>query len=157
VSLNAVIEEGLSLIAHQVQILGITIEKRLEEIPNVQADFGQLRQAFVNVALNGCEAMGKGGRLVVRTRRDGGEVELLVSDTGPGISQEQMSRIFDPFFTTKEKGTGLGLSVVYGIVQRHGGRIEAQSELGRGTTFLIHLPVLRPAPSVEPGALPERT
>jgi two-component system NtrC family sensor kinase len=141
VSLNAVIEEGLSLIAHQVQIQGVTIEKKLGDIPVVLADFGQLRQAFVNLALNGCEAMGKGGKLVITTRLDGQDVELVAADTGPGIPKENLSRIFDPFFTTKEKGTGLGLSVVYGIVQRHGGRIEVQSEPGQGTTFVIHLPV----------------
>jgi two-component system NtrC family sensor kinase len=156
VSVVAVVEEGLSLIAHQVQILGITIEKRLEDVPPVHADFGQLRQAFVNVALNGCEAMGKGGKLTITTRRDGDDVELAVSDTGPGISKENLARIFDPFFTTKEKGTGLGLSVVYGIIQRHGGRIEAQSELGAGTTFVIRLPVPRDAVAAHPGPSPEK-
>jgi two-component system NtrC family sensor kinase len=156
VSLVAVVEEGLSLIAHQVQILGVTIDKRLEEVPAVHADFGQLRQAFVNVALNGCEAMGKGGKLTITTRRAGEEVELAISDTGPGISKENLSRIFDPFFTTKEKGTGLGLSVVYGIIQRHGGHIEAQSELGCGTTFVIHLPVPRDVTLAQPGPSPEK-
>jgi two-component system NtrC family sensor kinase len=143
VSMNAVVDEGLSLVAHQVQILGVALNRKLGEIPLVKADFGQLRQAFVNLALNACEAMGKGGTLTIETRELGDEVELVMSDTGPGIPKEHLSRIFDPFFTTKEKGTGLGLSVVYGIVQRHGGRIEAQSEPGRGTTFLVRLPVRR--------------
>ena len=145
VLLAVVIEEGLSLIAHQIQIQGISLDKHVAPVPPVQADFGQLRQAFVNVALNGCEAMGKGGTLRIETRLEGDEAVLAISDTGPGIPQEHLSRIFDPFFTTKEKGTGLGLSVVYGIVQRHGGRIEALSEVGRGTTFVIHLPVKREA------------
>ena len=143
VSVNAVVDEGLSLVSHQIQILGVSIERSLGEVPLVKADFGQLRQAFVNLALNACEAMGKGGKLTITTRRDGDEVELAMSDTGPGITKEHLSRIFDPFFTTKEKGTGLGLSVVYGIVQRHGGRIDVQSEPGRGTTFLVHLPMKR--------------
>jgi two-component system NtrC family sensor kinase len=108
------------------------------------------------VALNGCEAMGKGGKLTITTRRAGEEVELAISDTGPGISKENLSRIFDPFFTTKEKGTGLGLSVVYGIIQRHGGHIEAQSELGCGTTFVIHLPVPRDVTLAQPGPSPEK-
>jgi two-component system NtrC family sensor kinase len=153
VNLNAVIEEGLSLIAHQVQIQGVTLDKRLGEIPVVLADFGLLRQAFVNLALNACDAMAKGGTLSITTRLEGREVELVAADTGPGIPRENLSRIFDPFFTTKEKGTGLGLSVVYGIVQRHGGRIEVQSEPGQGTTFVIHLPV-KPAPAAQ---APERT
>ena len=146
----AVIEESLQLISHQLQIQGVTLLKHLEPVPNVRADFGQLRQAFVNIALNAIEAMGKGGTLTIRLHcLDPETVELVVSDNGPGISKENLGRIFDPFFSTKEKGTGLGLSVVYGIVQRHGGRIEVQSDLGKGTTFFLRLPAAKTA-----GALP---
>ncbi len=139
---NAALEEALSLIAHQMQMQGIALEKDLAPLPLVEADFGQLRQAFVNVAMNACEAMGRAGRLTVRTRPAQGEwaVDVVFSDTGPGIPPERLSRIFDPFFTTKEKGTGLGLSVVYGIVERHGGRIRVDSQVGQGTTFTIRLP-----------------
>jgi two-component system NtrC family sensor kinase len=98
------------------------------------------------MALNACQAMARGGRLAVSTEPVGAdEVRLVVADTGPGIPAEHLQRIFDPFFTTKEKGTGLGLSVVYGIVQRHAGRIEVQSEEGKGTRFIVHLPVRREA------------
>jgi two-component system NtrC family sensor kinase len=92
----------------------------------VEGDFGQLRQACVNVIMNACEAMARGGHLAIDTARvEGGAwVELAFADTGPGIPPDHMSKIFDPFFTTKEKGTGLGLSVVYGIVERHGGTVE---------------------------------
>jgi two-component system NtrC family sensor kinase len=109
----------------------------------VHADFGELRQAFVNLALNAMEAMGKGGRLIVETRpaEDGAAVEIAIRDNGPGIPEEIRTKIFDPFFTTKEKGTGLGLSVVYGIVQRHGGSVRVESEPGKGTCFTIRLPV----------------
>jgi two-component system NtrC family sensor kinase len=107
----------------------------------VVADFGQLRQAFVNIAMNGCEAMGRGGILRVATRERDGFVEVVLSDNGPGIPAERLQRIFDPFFTTKEKGTGLGLSVVYGVVQKHEGTIAVDSEVGRGTTFTIRLPI----------------
>jgi two-component system NtrC family sensor kinase len=113
----------------------------------VRADFGELRQAVVNLALNAMEAMGEGGTLVIETRTcDGGRaVEIAVEDSGPGIAPENLRKIFDPFFTTKEKGTGLGLSVVYGIVQRHGGRIEVESQPGHGARFVIRLPALETA------------
>jgi two-component system NtrC family sensor kinase len=139
---NAPIEEALSLIANQVSVLGVAVEKDLVELPAVHADFGQLRQAFVNIAMNACEAMGRGGKLTVRSRpvERVWAVEISFADTGPGIPAERLPRIFDPFFSTKEKGTGLGLSVVYGIVERHGGSIRVDSEVGTGTTFTIRLP-----------------
>ncbi|WP_176066591.1 sensor histidine kinase [Anaeromyxobacter diazotrophicus] len=140
---NAVVEEALQLIAHQLAIQGLTLERDLQPTAAVRADFGQLRQAVVNVALNAVEAMGKRGTLSVRTRAaaDGG-VEIVLADTGPGITPENLKHVFEPFFTTKEKGTGLGLSVVYGIMQRHQGRVDVQSEPGRGTTFVLALPPL---------------
>jgi two-component system NtrC family sensor kinase len=152
VDLVMVVEEALQLISHQIQIQGVTLVKHVEPVPLVLADFGQLRQAFVNIALNACEAMGKGGTLTVRVHlADVDTVELVVADDGPGITQENLDRIFDPFFSTKEKGTGLGLSVVYGIVQRHDGHIHVQSEVGRGTTFFIRLPVKKEAGAAPAG------
>jgi two-component system NtrC family sensor kinase len=141
VSVNAVVDEGLMLIAHQFAIQGLELEKRFGAIPTVMADYGQVRQAVVNIALNACEAMGKKGKLVVSTRpcAEGG-VEIVIADDGPGITKEHMQHVFEPFFTTKEKGTGLGLSVVYGIMQRHNGQVEVESEVGRGTTFTLRLP-----------------
>jgi two-component system NtrC family sensor kinase len=141
-SVNAVVEEALSLIGHQLAIQGLTLEKRLGPVPLVSADFGQLRQAVVNVAINAIEAMGKSGTLTVTTRPTAaGGVEIAVADTGPGIASEHLPHVFEPFYTTKgEKGTGLGLSVVYGIVQRHRGEVDVKSEAGRGTTFTIRLP-----------------
>jgi two-component system NtrC family sensor kinase len=147
VSPNAAVDEALQLLGHQTAMQGIALEKRLGEVPSVIADFGQLRQAIVNVVLNACEAMGRGGKLTVETRpgADGG-FEVDIADTGPGISEEHMSHLFEPFFTTKgEKGTGLGLAVVYGIVQRHHGRVEVHSEVGRGTRFTLCFPPVAPA------------
>jgi len=147
VDLVLVLEEALQLVAHQIQMQGHTLEKHLQPVPRVQADFGQLRQALVNVILNGCEAMARGGRLGVATApsADGRWAMVEVSDTGPGIAEENLSRVFDPFFTTKEKGTGLGLSVVYGIVQRLGGTVEVASEPGQGTRFTFRLPAVQAA------------
>ncbi|MFY3742354.1 sensor histidine kinase [Anaeromyxobacter sp. Red801] len=152
---GAAVEEALSLIANQIAIQGVKLQRDLPPLPQVLADFGQLRQAFVNVAMNACEAMGaKGGRLRVSARAPEGAVEIAFADDGPGMPPERVSHIFDPFFTTKEKGTGLGLSVVYGIVQRHGGTIAVDSTEGQGTTFTLRLPAIpaeRPAdPPVPP-------
>ncbi len=138
---RAPLEEALSLIENNFRTHGVAIERALEPVPLVVADFGQLRQAFVNIAMNACEAMGQGGTLRVESRERDGYVEFVLADTGPGIPEERLSRIFDPFFTTKEKGTGLGLSVVYGVVQKHEGTITVDSEVGRGTAFTIRLPV----------------
>jgi two-component system NtrC family sensor kinase len=142
VDLNAVIDEAIQLLANQINIQGVKLEKRLSPVPAVSADFGQLRQACVNVVMNACEAMGRGGTLTVRSGPvDGGRwVELSFGDTGPGIPPDHLSKIFDPFFTTKERGTGLGLSVVYGIVERHGGTIDLQSEMGKGTHVVLRIP-----------------
>jgi len=145
VDVNHVVEEVFSLVTNQVAILGVEIRKDLAPVPPVEADFGQLRQAFINIVINGIEAMGKGGHLQVTTRPLPEEkaVEIVFQDDGPGIPPELMVKIFDPFFTTKEKGTGLGLSVVYGIVERHKGRVTVDSEPGKGTRFTIRLPAAR--------------
>jgi two-component system NtrC family sensor kinase len=140
-NLNAVVDEAVQLLANQVQIQGVALEKRLGSIPLVEGDFGQLRQACVNVIMNACDAMAHGGRLAIESAVvEGGRwVEVSFKDSGPGIPPDQLSKIFDPFFTTKERGTGLGLSVVYGIVERHGGKIEIQTEVGKGTRVVLRL------------------
>ena len=139
--LSGVLEEALSLLAHRLQMQNVALVKDLPPLPHVRADFGQMRQAFVNVALNAAEAMSQGGTLTVRSRVAGAMVEIEFTDTGPGIPPEHLSRILDPFFTTKEKGTGLGLSVVYGLIERHGGKLDISSRVGVGTTVVIWLPV----------------
>ncbi|ABC83150.1 periplasmic sensor signal transduction histidine kinase [Anaeromyxobacter dehalogenans 2CP-C] len=152
---GAAVEEALSLIANQIAIQGVKLQRDLPPLPQVLADFGQLRQAFVNVAMNACEAMGaKGGRLRVSARAPEGAVEIAFADDGPGMPPERVSHIFDPFFTTKEKGTGLGLSVVYGIVQRHGGSIAVDSTEGQGTTFTLRLPAMPAERPAEPPVPP---
>ncbi len=160
VDLRAVLDEAISLIENRLLMQNVTVARDLRPIPPVRADFGQLRQALVNILVNACDAMPDGGTLRLVTREvslpDGAAkgaeealpsrlfVEVAIGDTGPGIPPEHLSKIFDPFFTTKEKGTGLGLSVVYGIVEKHGGKIHVESQAGQGTTITVRLPVSVP-------------
>ena len=142
VDIHAALEESLHLIEHQMQLQGLALDADLDGHPVVRADFGQLRQAFVNILLNAIEASKKGDTLRVRTQLEtSGHVVISVTDTGVGIDKEHLDHIFDPFFTTKEKGTGLGLSVVYGILEGLGGTFEVDSAKGRGTTARIRLPL----------------
>jgi two-component system NtrC family sensor kinase len=152
----AVIEEAISLIANRMSIQNLKLVREIEPTPPVRADLGQLRQAMVNILINACDAMPEGGALSVATHAGGssgmtkaagtgpataGWVEIVVRDRGQGIPAEHLSKVFDPFFTTKERGAGLGLSVVYGIVEKHGGKITMDSRVGEGTTVTIRLPV----------------
>lgn len=142
--------EALSLVEHQLSMQGVALEKNLGAPTLVEADFGQLRQAFLNIVLNACDAMARGGKLTVTSRVLAPErmVEIVFEDTGVGIPPDHLSKILDPFFTTKEKGTGLGLSVVYGIVERHKGKLDIQSQVGKGTRVTIRLPVVEAGVSV---------
>jgi two-component system NtrC family sensor kinase len=142
VDINAVIEEALSLLANQIALQEITLEKRYGQLPSIMADPMQLRQAFLNVILNSCEAVQNGGRLTITTKFLQNEkmVKVEIDDNGLGIAEEHLPKIFDPFFTSKEKGTGLGLSVVYGIINSHQGTIEIKSIEQEGTSATIKLP-----------------
>jgi two-component system NtrC family sensor kinase len=142
VDVHAALDESLHLIEHQIQLQGLTLDADLDGHKIVRADFGQLRQAFVNILLNAVEASKRGDTLSVRSVSDpSGHVLISVKDTGVGIDEEHLNHILDPFFTTKEKGTGLGLSVVYGIVEGLGGTIDIQSRKGEGTTVRVRLPL----------------
>ncbi|MEJ7617446.1 MAG: ATP-binding protein [Pyrinomonadaceae bacterium] len=113
-------------------------------IAPVKGDEGQLQQAVIALAVNGIDAMEKGGTLTLSARNRAASVIIEVTDTGVGMAAENLPKIFEPFFTTKEvgKGTGLGLAVCYGIVADHGGRISVDSTVGRGTSFTILLPAM---------------
>ncbi len=141
-SINTLIEESIVLIKNKLSMNNVDIRKELDPLPDVMVDPSQIKQVFINIIVNSCEAMEKGGSLVVRSRYDETDQEATVEfeDTGPGIPPEILSKIFDPFFTTKEKGTGLGLSVAHGIVTRHNGSIEVNSKPGEGTLTRIVLP-----------------
>jgi PAS domain S-box-containing protein len=119
------------------------VSKEYGELPEVHCLPSQLNQVFMNLLVNAGQAIVEHGEITIRTGRDGDSVWVEVSDTGSGIPQENLNRIFDPFFTTKPvgKGTGLGLSLSYGIVVKHHGRIEVKSEVGKGTTFRVVLPI----------------
>jgi len=143
VDLNAVVEEGLSFLASRCARSGITIVRGLSpELREITADPSQLRQVFVNLAVNAIQAMPNGGTLKVATRQSGGHVLLRVEDNGIGMSEPVLKNIFIPFFTTKDvnEGTGLGLPVIHGIVTSHGGTIHVDSSPARGARFDIELP-----------------
>jgi len=113
-----------------------------EGLPLVDADAELLRQAFLNLCVNAIQSMQErgGGRLTVRARRDGRDVVVEVSDTGPGITAEARAHVFEPFFTTKASGTGLGLAIVRQATEAHGGSVEVESAPGAGATFRVRLP-----------------
>ena len=147
--LNEVVERSLMLVRHQLEISGTRLSSELlEGDAHIVADAAELQQALVALLVNACEAMSglEEGRseLTVRLRGSDGEVQIEVGDTGAGIPHDVLPHVFDPFFSTKESGVGLGLAVVYGIVHRHGGHIEVDSKVGRGTVFRVRLP-RRPA------------
>ena len=146
VNLTSVVDEILLLHEKQLQEHSIKISPRFEKnLPEVYASTNQLRQVFLNMVSNARDAMPEGGSLTVKTFSDEKFVNITFSDTGVGISEENIGKIFDSFFTTKSsvKGVGLGLSVCYGFIKDHGGDIKVKSKQGEGTTFIISLPVYR--------------
>ncbi len=144
---HTIIENVLALSSKRLQRGKITVTKKLaSDLPNINAVSDQLKQVFLNLVINAIEAMPQGGELCIETElsKDGDGLSMAFTDTGVGLSEKERENIFEPFFTTKATGTGLGLSVSYGIIERHGGRIEVQSELGKGATFTVYLPLNSP-------------
>ncbi len=133
-------------IAHNELKYKTTIVKEYGTIPPVECLASQINQVFMNMLVNAAHAIETRGVITLRSGQENDHVWIEIADTGKGMSPDVQKRIFDPFFTTKPvgKGTGLGLSLAYGIVQKHHGRIEVQSEVGQGTRFRIHLPVRQP-------------
>ncbi len=119
------------------------------DLPQVNCYPQQLNQVFMNILVNAAQAIQKQGEIRIATRESAGFIEIVISDTGQGIPEENLSRIFDPFFTSKEvgKGTGLGLNVAYNIIKKHQGSINVQSEVGIGATFTVRIPVNGPETS----------
>jgi two-component system NtrC family sensor kinase len=145
-NVNQLILHTLSLVEGQAVFQNIRVVRNLgAQVPILLLDGNQIQQVFMNILLNAADAMANQGTLTITSSHAPGDsfVQVKFTDTGCGIPEENLNKIFDPFFTTKadKKGTGLGLAVSYGIIDRHRGRIEVQSEVGRGTTVAIHLPL----------------
>jgi two-component system NtrC family sensor kinase len=143
--LNMVVDRCLMLVRHQLEMAGIREQLNLAPgLPLIQCDPSQIEQVLLALTINSIDAMPQGGNLWMQTRLlPNGEAEIVVRDDGTGIAPDLLSRMFEPFVTTKEggRGVGLGLAVSRNIIERHGGRIQVQSELGKGTAFTIVLPV----------------
>jgi PAS domain S-box-containing protein len=142
--IDEVIEDALALVEHTFEKEGIRIVRHYGRIPPIRMNPGEIQQVILNLAINSKHAMPEGGVIAINVELEGDYVKIDFSDTGVGISKENLPRIFEPFFTTKgnsgEKGVGLGLSMVYAIIERHDGKISVSSEVGKGTTFTIMLP-----------------
>jgi two-component system NtrC family sensor kinase len=160
---NAVIQRCVRLVQHQMELAGIELHLDLAaDLPPLLADGSQLEQVVLALCMNAIDAMPRGGNLWLQTRlRPDQQIEIQVKDDGAGIAPEVLPQLFEPFFTTKEtgKGVGLGLAICRSIVERHSGRIEVQSELERGTTFTVSLPLSgseKPAAAELPAQLETR-
>lgn len=162
-NINELIERTLALRAYELKVSDIEVVKDFGDLPETVVDPHQLQQVFLNLIMNAEQAMLEAhgrGRLLIRTREKSVSrrdlrtpsriIEITFADDGPGIAPAHLHRIFEPFFTTKPvgQGTGLGLSISHGIIQSHGGHIDVHSELGKGATFIIELPVVDDVPAV---------
>ena len=155
-SINEVLNGTLAFLSHEITKSGGGIEKELAaDLPSVVADANQLQQVFMNIVMNGLQALGEDGRIRVSTEVEayaGREhVTAKIADNGSGMTEEVRQNLFEPFFTTKKAGsgyggTGLGLSVTFGIIQNHGGSIDVESELGKGSTFIVRIPLTADEP-----------
>ena len=142
VDVNRGIESTLNVVWNELKYKA-TVSKELSDLPKIKGYPQQLNQVFMNILVNAGQAIPEKGEIRIRTLASDGHVEIRIQDTGTGISPQNVKKIFDPFFTTKEigKGTGLGLHMVHSIISKHHGKIDVQSEVGKGTTFTIRLPV----------------
>lgn len=150
VNLNKLIEQAAALTKPRWQTQAIADGREIRvradfgEIPAISGDAAELREALTNLIFNAVDAMPRGGVITLQTRAEGGTVLMRLSDTGTGMSEEVRRRCLEPFFTTKgERGTGLGLAMVFGIIHRHAGAIDIESEPGKGTTFTLSLPAIQ--------------
>jgi signal transduction histidine kinase len=143
--INECLESTLNIAWNEIKYKA-DVNKDYGDLPELKCNSMQLNQAFLNILVNAAQAIEEKGTISIKTCADNGGVSIEISDTGEGMSREAQSRIFEPFYTTKEvgKGTGLGLSMVYDIIKKHKGTITVESEVGKGTTFVITIPIPEP-------------
>ena len=157
--INRELESTLNVVHNELKYKA-TVTKAFGDLPIIYANPQQLNQVFVNLLVNAAQAIEKTGEIRIQTRHVDDCVEIRISDTGCGIPEGHLVKIFDPFFTTKEvgKGTGLGLNIAFNIIKKHRGDMLVESRVGKGTTFIIKLPVGKSLPETEPAeGLPEQT
>jgi two-component system, NtrC family, sensor kinase len=143
VNVHQGIDSTICLISHLYQSRGITLYRDYENLPLIECYAGQLNQVWMNILINAAQAIDHNGEVKVSTKHEDKQITVSISDSGCGIAPEHMSKIFDPFFTTRPvgEGKGLGLSISYSIIKRHKGIIKVESQLGKGTTFMVTLPI----------------
>jgi signal transduction histidine kinase len=141
--LNEAVRQTLALVRPSANERGIVLTADLCPELSVRCHLGRMQQVVFNLTLNAIQAVGTGGKVTIRTRRESPQAILSVHDTGPGIDPQHMDRLFTPYFTTKEpgQGTGLGLALCHQIVREHGGDIAVRSEVGAGAEFAVHIPL----------------
>jgi signal transduction histidine kinase len=140
-NVNSIVEEAVRFFAPEIKDRDMVVEQELRsDLPLLELDRDQMKQAFYNVIKNSFEAMKARGILRIRTDLDDSHVIVRFSDSGGGITAENLSRVFEPYFTTKTSGTGLGLLIVRRIVREHGGELSIESSAGKGLTVTIRLP-----------------
>jgi signal transduction histidine kinase len=141
IRVGALFDEIVPILRPEAERVGVLLEISCDDAPDVNGDPAMLRQAFLNLAQNACQAMPQGGTLRIHcASAKGHRASIAFTDSGSGIKPEHLQRIFDLYFTTKEKGSGIGLSMVFRTIQMHDGEIEVQSTPGAGTTFRVLLP-----------------
>jgi signal transduction histidine kinase len=139
--INNGMESTLNVVSNELKYKA-TVTTDFGVLPEVKCYPQQLNQVFMNILVNAAQAIEEQGEINIKTTHVNGYVEIAISDTGSGISEENLNKIFDPFFTTKDvgKGTGLGMNIAYNIIKKHNGTIDVESKVGEGTTFTIRIP-----------------
>ena len=141
-NINQLVRDTIEFVQYELQEAGVELREGYgERLPDLDLDEKYIKQALLNIIKNAISAMPEGGILTVETVIDGSDVLLKISDTGVGISEENVSKVFEPYFTTKEFGSGLGLTVVYKIIREHGGEVSLTSKEGEGTSFVLSFPI----------------